>query len=433
MRDLLIVAIVLPLALMALRRPWIGALLWAWLSLMNPHRFAFGFAYDAPLAAIAAAATVLGLAFTRDRRSPLKTPNGVLFLLFILWITVSWQAGMDPEGDYEQWKKVMKIFFMTLVTMALIIRREQIVALVWVVTLSLGILGAKGGLFTLLTGGDFRVWGPPGTFIEDNNEFALALVMTIPLLRFLQQQCERRWQRLALGAGMLLCAAAAIGSHSRGALLAIGAMGLTLWWRSRSRLTTGVIMVAVAVFLTSFMPEDWMTRMATIGTYDEDSSALGRINAWWTAFNVAKDRPLGIGFTLWRPEVFALYAPVPDDVHAAHSIYFLVLGNHGFIGLALFLAIFGVTWRQSMAIRRLAKAAPADWAWCDRLAAMCQVSLIGFAVGGAFLSLSYFDLPYYLMIFVSATLLWMRAEQAAAIAATGARGPAVDAAVTAPS
>ncbi|GMV73350.1 MAG: hypothetical protein AMXMBFR78_03010 [Rubrivivax sp.] len=433
MRDLLIVAIVLPLALMALRRPWIGALLWAWLSLMNPHRFAFGFAYDAPLAAIAAAATVLGLAFTRDRRSPLKTPNGVLFLLFILWITVSWQAGMDPEGDYEQWKKVMKIFFMTLVTMALIIRREQIVALVWVVTLSLGILGAKGGLFTLLTGGDFRVWGPPGTFIEDNNEFALALVMTIPLLRFLQQQCERRWQRLALGAGMLLCAAAAIGSHSRGALLAIGAMGLTLWWRSRSRLTTGVIMVAVAVFLTSFMPEDWMTRMATIGTYDEDSSALGRINAWWTAFNVAKDRPLGIGFTLWRPEVFALYAPVPDDVHAAHSIYFLVLGNHGFIGLALFLAIFGVTWRQSMAIRRLAKAAPADWAWCDRLAAMCQVSLIGYAVGGAFLSLSYFDLPYYLMIFVSATLLWMRAEQAAAIAATGARGPAVDAAVTAPS
>lgn len=257
--------------------------------------------------------------------------------------------------------------------------------------------------------------------------------MTIPLLRFLQQQCERRWQRLALGAGMLLCAAAAIGSHSRGALLAIGAMGLTLWWRSRSRLTTGVIMVAVAVFLTSFMPEDWMTRMATIGTYDEDSSALGRINAWWTAFNVAKDRPLGIGFTLWRPEVFALYAPVPDDVHAAHSIYFLVLGNHGFIGLALFLAIFGVTWRQSMAIRRLAKAAPADWAWCDRLAAMCQVSLIGYAVGGAFLSLSYFDLPYYLMIFVSATLLWMRAEQAAAIAATGARGPAVDAAVTAPS
>ena len=31
---------------------------------------------------------------------------------------------------------------------------------------------------------------------------------------------------------------------------------------------------------------------------------------------------------------------------------------------------------------------------------MCQVGLIGYATGGAFLSLVYFDLPYYLVLIV---------------------------------
>ena len=34
------------------------------------------------------------------------------------------------------------------------------------------------------------------------------------------------------------------------------------------------------------------------------------------------------------------------------------------------------------------------------LAAMTQVSLVGYAVGGAFLGLAYFDLPYYLAVII---------------------------------
>jgi hydrogenase/urease accessory protein HupE len=34
---------------------------------------------------------------------------------------------------------------------------------------------------------------------------------------------------------------------------------------------------------------------------------------------------------------------------------------------------------------------------------MMQVALVAYAVGGAFLSLSYFDLPYYIAIAVAAT------------------------------
>jgi hypothetical protein len=38
---------------------------------------------------------------------------------------------------------------------------------------------------------------------------------------------------------------------------------------------------------------------------------------------------------------------------------------------------------------------------------MVQVSLVGYAVGGAFLSLAYFDLPYNMMVMVVLARKWV--------------------------
>lgn len=408
MRDLLIVAIVFPVALMALRRPWIGALLWAWLSLMNPHRYAWGFATTAPLAAAAAGCTLLGLLATKDRESPFRGAPPVILAIFMVWVTISWLMGLSPADDYAQWTKVMKIDVMVLVTLALLSTRQQIVAFAWICALSLGLLGAKGGVFTILSGGSFRVWGPPGTFIGGNNEFALALVITIPLLRFLQMQVTRPWHKHALTLLMITCAAAALGSHSRGGLLAIGAMGGLLWWRGRSKIVGGIAILAIGVSLLAFMPDEWSQRMATIETYQEDQSAIGRLAAWSVAWNLAFHYPFGVGFNAARPELFALYSSYPPvGTPAAHSIYFQVLGHHGFVGLFLFALLWISTWRWAARLRKEA-AGIAEARWCADLGAMCQVSLIGYAVGGAFLSLAYFDMPYNVMILVVAARTWLQ-------------------------
>ena len=105
MRDLLVIALVLLGAGAALRRPWVGVMLWTWLSIMNPHRFAWGWAYDAPLAAIAAGATFIGLVMTKDRESPFKGRPVTLLALFMVWMTLSWLFGLSIEGDYYQWNK----------------------------------------------------------------------------------------------------------------------------------------------------------------------------------------------------------------------------------------------------------------------------------------------------------------------------------------
>ena len=408
MRDILVLTIVLLSALAALRRPWIGVMLWTWVSIMNPHRYAYGIAFDAPVAAIAAASTLLGLLLSKDERaSPFKSSAVVALFLFMVWMTISWVFGLNFGGDYDQWIKVMKIDVMVLVGLTLLHSKKHVLALVWVSAGSLMLLGAKGGIFTILGGGNERVWGPPGTFIEGNNEFGLALIMIIPLLRFLQMQLQSRWGRWAMTAAMVLCAAAAIGTQSRGALLAISAMTLVLWWRGKSRILGGVLIALVAVSLVAFMPDSWTERMNTIENYQADSSAQGRLAAWSAAWNMSFDYPAGVGFNQERQELFDRYSHNPAaGARAAHSIYFQVLGNHGFIGLGLYLSIWFITFWQAGWLRKYAAQIP-DARWCSELGAMAQVSLVGYFVGGAFLSLAYFDLPYNIMMMVAIARLWV--------------------------
>lgn len=404
-RDIVIVSIVVLLAILALRRPWIGVMNWTWLSIMNPHRYTWGFAYSAPVAAIAAASTLIGLLFTKERQSPFKGPPTVWLFVFAIWMTLSWLFGYDPRGDYEQWDKVAKIYLMTFVALSLLRAKLQIIAFAWVTIASLAFLAAKGGLFTVMTGGNYRVWGPTGSFIADNNHFALATIITIPLLHFLQQQLRKRWQRHIMSIIMLLCVAAALGSHSRGALLALGAMSVVFWWRSRNKGAIGILIIIVLLVFLPFMPAEWWERMGTIRHYDQDTSALGRIHSWLVAFEVAKDYFFGAGMSYQHEIFFRVYSDLSYGAIAAHSIYFQILGNHGFIGLAIYLAFWISSYRLAHQLSKQGNQIETRWA--AELGNMAKVSLIGFAVGGAFLSMPYFDLPYNIMVMIVLAKQWV--------------------------
>jgi len=261
-------------------------------------------------------------------------------------------------------------------------------------------------MFTVLTGGSYKVWGPENTYIDGNNEVALAIVMVIPLMRFLQLQMTSKWAKGVMTFCMVMMAAAALGSHSRGALLAIGSMALVLWWRGKNKFFGAIGMLVVGAALLSLMPAEWWERMNTIKTYQQDESAMGRINAWWLAWNVAKANFFGGGFFIWTGQIFAIYGPDPNDVHAAHSIYFMVLGEQGFVGLFIFLTLFAFAWGSADKLRQQGRKQP-ETQWLSDLGGMVQVGLIGYAVGGAFLSLSYWDLPYNMMVMVVVGRRWL--------------------------
>ena len=402
MRDILITLIVFGSLPLIFRAPVNGALMWVWISVMNPHTQGWGFATQLPFAMIIAVVTLFSMALSRTPKGLPLTPVSVLLLLFVLWMNVTTPFALLPALSWVQWNKVMKIMLMSFVVMMLIRTQRDIVRLIWVLVVSIGFYGIKGGIFTIRSGGTERVWGPEATFIGDNNALALALIITIPLMYYLQQNSDRRWIRHGLAGAMVLSALAALGSYSRGGLLAIAAMCLFMWFKSGKKVALGALLCLVGPLLLAFMPERWAERMDTINTYQQDSSAQGRINAWSMAWNLARDRFLGGGFEVSDPGIFARYAPDPQAVHAAHSIYFQALGEHGFLGLALYLALGWATWRTAAAIIRLSRGKP-ELAWALGLATMSQASMVGFAVGGAFLSLLYFDMPYYLMAALIAT------------------------------
>lgn len=405
MRDLALLVIIGWCFLQAFRRPWIGIMCWTWLSVMNPHQLSWNLS-TMPFAAAIGGATLIGLFATSDRRDySLNRENGTL-LIFMVWMTLTLPFSMIFDPSYELWSRVMKIDLMVLVSLVLLHSKRHLILFVWVNVISIGFYGVKGGLFTVLTGGSYKVWGPENTYIEGNNEVALAIVMVIPLMRFLQMQMQAKWAKTTMAVCMVLMAASALGSHSRGALLAIGSMAFVMWWRGKNKMVAAIGMVVIAVALLSVMPAEWWDRMNTIKTYDKDESAMGRINAWWMAWNLAKSNFFGGGFFIWTYQIFAVYAPDPNDVHAAHSIYFMVLGEQGIIGLILFLTLFCFAWGSANHLRQEGRRQP-ETQWLADLGGMLQVGFVGYAVGGAFLSLSYWDLPYNMMIMAVVGRRWL--------------------------
>ncbi len=236
---------------------------------MNPHRLCWGFAYDMPFAMIVAVVTLVSLLMSKEPKKIPWTRETILLLIFLAWMLLTTTNAMYPALAWPYLNQFWKIVLMVYVTMLLMQSKERIDLLVWVIALSIGFYGVKGGIFTIVHGGVYHVRGPAASFIGGDNEMGLALIMTIPLLRYLQLTTRKFWVRGGLSPrAMLLCAIATVGSQSRGALLGLVAMGGFLWLKSRNKFFTGVLgALAIALVLT-VMPQQWYDRMATIQNYE---------------------------------------------------------------------------------------------------------------------------------------------------------------------
>ena len=419
MRDIAISLVIFGSLPAIFFRPWLGVLMFAWLSLMTPHRFAFGFAYDFPFAAIVASVTLIGLVITKDEVR--FESSAIVWLLILLpaWTCVTYLFALEQVAATARLTEVLKVFLFVLVSAMVLRTRKQVEWMIWVIVISVGFFGAKGGAFTLLTGGGYRVYGPPGdSFLSDNNAISVALIMVIPLMYYLREESASKWIGRGLLVAMVLSGIAVLGTYSRGGLLAVSAMLIFLWLKSRRKLWFALIVVPLVPLAITAMPEHWFERMNTISAYEEDASAMGRINAWKTAINIANDRPLvGGGFELYSAATFAKYAPDPEDVHAAHSVYFQMLGEHGYVGLLIFLALGFAAWSTARRTIALSKGKP-EHAWAANLARAFQVSLVGYAVGGMFVNIGYWDLMYYeiVLILVACRLASAPAQPAHSVA-----------------
>lgn len=396
MRDLALMMTFLGILPFVLSRPYIGILLWSWFSYMNPHRLTYGFAYSFPFAMIIALVTIV--AGVKDQSSKSIPWNGftLTWLVFIVWFSITTIFAFHPDSAIPDWIMMLKVQLISFMTIMLCKQKHQIQSLIWVIAFSIGFYGIKGGISVISHGGQYKVFGPAQSSIADNNDLALALLMIVPLLRYCQSLVKKPWLSWLLLLMLGLVIASIIGSYSRGAMLAGVFVLLYYWLKGRNKLRNALVVAFGILVLLPLMPEAWFQRMNSINEYQEDGSAQGRINAWWTAFYVANDRITGGGFRTFSQDVFDRYAPVQDTFHDAHSIYFQVLGSHGYIGLVLFLllgvhALRTANWLLHHTKNNL------ELKWLYELTIAVQVSLIAYASGGAFLTLANFDLYYQLL------------------------------------
>lgn len=401
MRDLFITLNIMASFPVILMRPYVGITMWCWLSYMNPHRLTWGFAYSLPFALAVALLTIVGTVLSKEpKRLPLNAIS-VLIVMITIWVSITTVFAIVPDQAFAKWDRTIKILAMTFMTMVLVTNRERLQALIWIIVLSLGYYGVKGGIFAIVTAGNYRVWGPPLSFIADNNQLAFSLLVVLPLMRYLQVTTENIWVRRGLGCSLLLTGLAVFASYSRGALLAATVMALMLLLKARRKFLITLGLVVVLAVGAAFAPQQWLDRMSTIETYEQDGSASGRFDAWKFGYEVAKANPIfGGGFLVqFDHELFMEYVPEAFKPRAFHSVYFEILGEHGFIGFTLFGILALVAAYNCRWIRIRTKYRP-ELKWAHELSNMLFLSLVGYAVGGAFLNMAFYDLLYHLLTII---------------------------------
>ncbi len=403
MRDAFVFITILGSLPVCFIRPWIGILVFAWISYMNPHRYTWGAAFDFPFAKIVAIVTVVGMFLTNDKMALPKTRETILIVVLGLYFTFTNFYALNPELAWLQWEKVMKILIMTLVTMILINSQQKLKYLIMVIAFSIGFLGIKGGIFSLVTGGEFMVFGPAGSFLADNNDMALALNMVLPILYYLAKNEDTKRMKNLFMITFAMSIISVIFTYSRGGFLTLAAVMTFLLLKAKRKTLAAVILIITVMAASTFIPSQWTDRIESIKTYEQDRSAMGRINAWWTAYNLAKDRPLtGGGFETFTWKAFSMYAPDRNDVHDVHSIYFEVLGEHGFVAFFMYLALMLFTLFDTRKLKRIS-GNNAGMKWVGNYSDMFQISIIAYMVGGMFLGRAYFDLFYHIVAMVTIT------------------------------
>jgi probable O-glycosylation ligase (exosortase A-associated) len=404
-RDYVILAIVFLSAPVAVFSPYYGILVWTWIAYFNPHRYGWGVAHDTPVALIIAIPTLLGVLFAAKNHRIFVRES---MLLMALWgwlavttyyiSTVPAFAGhvLDAVTHLEG---VSKILLMTFVTILLVNSKEKLRVLVLVIIASFGFRALFAAVFFVKTGGQYRIWGPEGTFLEDNNDFALALNMTIPMFFFMARVEEKKWVRITLRILMASVIISVIGTYSRGGLLGLAVVTLAIIAKSRQKVLSLFLVAVGLLCVLTFSAVQWKDRMGDFVHGDLDDSAESRLTVWKGGWSLVKEYPLtGGGFDVYTdPDAFSQYIPheaqSSSGLRGPHSIYFQMLGEQGFVGLLLFLGLLSASYMTMRGLRRQGLRHP-ESEWVIPYTHMFEVTLLAYMTSGATLGRAYFDFFY---------------------------------------
>jgi probable O-glycosylation ligase (exosortase A-associated) len=413
MRDLAFAMIWCVLFPVALWSAHIGVLLWIWVALLSPNDQLYGFMSGVPFNKIAVFATLLAIVIGRDKKKFYIDSTIFAIICFLIVGLVSTYNSMIPfDISFYYFDKIYKEMFLALCICGLMWSRHRIHMAVLVLCISIGFTSVTEGIEVLLSGGGHRVIGA-GSF-GDNNGVALAVLLSIPLLYYSATYAAQKNARIILYSVTVISIFTVIGTTSRGGFIGLLVCGAFFVWNSKQKFAGLILAFFSGAVVLLAAPASWFERFSSIKEAGENSSFLGRVVAWKISTLIALDHPLfGGGYSaVAYPSVWYHYLPYIDTIPlistptippyplVAHSIYFQVLGDTGFVGLFLFLFILLNSLRSCSKVRKLTRHR-ADMGWADDLARMLQISLVIYMISGGALSFAYSEAFWIIVAIVS--------------------------------
>lgn len=411
MRDIFFIFMIPFLLYPVMRKPFIGAALWLWTSMHFPNGWLYGIGSSIRFNLLIV--VVAFISYLVMKNKPKIPPDGLAHLIgiFLVWTLMTSIFTISiPEVVWAEWIEFFKISLLFYFCLATLSKKLHLNVMIWALVFSIGFYGCLEGLKYIATGGGHSIHGFVGHVLGDRNELALSFNMLLPLLVYLIKVTENKTIKLGLSFAILLIVVAIVGTNSRGGLVALIVVAGYFWLQSKRKFIYALLFSMIVGVGVNYVPDRWVNRMNTIENASEDNSFLGRVLAWKTAVLIANDNPItGGGFKSGQLSVVWLsyagyehYNDIVDTSHmgdvgfkAAHSIYFQVLGDHGYIGLLIFLSILLVAYRKAGRLARHIEASDKK----DPLGILCRmirVSIVAYCAGGGAVSLAYFDMIYAL-------------------------------------
>ena len=354
---------------------------------------------------IIAVVTLIAYILRQDRLQKIKTEHFTVIYwmgaLLVLQFIVTQLAAVDYDHSMEQFIEFFKftILYFLIAKIPRIPRHYKL--LIWVF-----LLGAFDFGRIATQDGSNRNVVVEAPNAGDENAIAAHVLTAIPFLIFYFFN-GKRWEKIISLIALPFIVNLIILANSRGAtvgLLAVVVIGFFLAKaKQRAQFILGLV-IAIILFI-QLSPPEFVERQMTIKSYEQDSSARGRLEAWKLAWQMMQDHPFGIGGggfivlnTVYKPEW------KEDNQGRGHDVHntFLLCGvEWGFLGLFLFLGFLIHTFMILFRIRRDAYRCRDPNPYLTESTALI-LALIGILTAGFFINRLYGEIIYWLSGFVVA-------------------------------
>jgi probable O-glycosylation ligase (exosortase A-associated) len=433
LRSLWLVFVYLSFMGLSLPAPFVATLGYVWVDTFQPQYVTYFFLNDIPVSMVIGIVALAAYMLLDRRSPPALSGETALQVLMAVWVTATLLWAERPDDAWVKWDSVFKTLCFTAFVPYVIRSRVQIEAFANTYVFALAANFVPFGLKTLISGGGYGInlglqGGNAG--LSEGGQLSTVCLMAVPLAIFLARhgQLIPRFKLMPLAywgvAG--LAVVTAVGTYERSALLGLLVLLAVMVVQSKHKIGFAAIAGVVVLGLIYTTSSAWNARIGTIDEYHTEGSAFVRLQVWRWTLQYAATHPLGGGFNSYlvnHIEIPSLNGGPPEIQfgRAFHSIYFEVLGEQGYPGLAMFLGIAALAVYR---LRRTAKRARnyAELEWVSSLASALQAGFATFLTAGAFVGIAWQPMFWYFVAMsISLNAYMWRVERASTSEARGWR------------